>query len=38
VKIENTIIDDVAEIMNQFPDLYYYHKNFAKEITELQKE
>ncbi len=38
VKIENTIIDDGFEIMNQFPDLYYYHKNFAKEITKLQQK
>jgi isoleucyl-tRNA synthetase len=26
VKIENTIIDDDFEIMNQFYDLYLYHK------------
>ena len=36
VKIENTIIDDDFEIMNQFYDLYIYHKQIAQQVTDSQ--
>ncbi|MCK9467032.1 MAG: class I tRNA ligase family protein [Candidatus Absconditabacterales bacterium] len=32
IKIENTIIDDVEEIINQFYDLYTYKNNFAGQV------
>lgn len=34
VKIENTIIDDVSEIMNQFPDLYAYYNQIPQQISD----
>lgn len=33
VKIENTIIDDVDEIINQFYDLYAYNKKIAQWVN-----
>ncbi len=36
VKIDGTIIDDADEIMNQFYDLYIYHKQIANQISDLQ--
>ncbi len=33
VKIENTIVDDDFEIMNQFYDLYLYHKRIFEETN-----
>lgn len=34
MKIEETVVDDVDEIMNQFYDLYIYHHQIAQQISD----